>query len=145
MGSTPTPAQIREQLYAEYLEHASCEDRGATDALESALFFIDTGETTISAPGLEEGFIETLRTQAIEDLAANNEHTDVFKTLPVYEIRVKLDRSGVIRNAKIYMQGRGGPERHFANDTTTPAEVLTWANHRDGSNIVFGPENLKLV
>jgi hypothetical protein len=70
---------------------------------------------------------------------------DEFYQPPEWQIRVKLGANGAVRNAKIYHQGNGGNELHFATDTTTLVQVLEWANRRPTINAEFGPEHLKLV
>lgn len=70
---------------------------------------------------------------------------DEFYQPPEWQIRVKLGANGAIRNAKIYHQGKGGDERHFASDTATPVDVLDWANTRPTISQEFGPEHLAFV
>lgn len=73
---------------------------------------------------------------------------DRFYQPPAWEIRVKLNKGAVIRNAKIYKGGKGVIERHFASDATTLAEVLEWANRHDvllRQGVTLEAEHLHLV
>lgn len=83
----------------------------------------------------------------LQDTTITTPH-DRFYQPPTWEIRVKLNEAAVVRNAKVYHQGKGVIERHFASDSATLAEVLEWANHHDvlrRQDVTIRPEHLLLV
>lgn len=107
------------------------------------------------APGLLQDAVEEgyqLHAEEIAD-ASNPPHHgaevvtahDTFHQPPTWQIQVHLSTTGVIRSAKVYHDGKGTKERHFASDTTTLEEVLFWANQVSDNGFLMTAKNLLLV